>query len=126
MLRFSCFIAFLVAIACTPPANAQTNLSFRSDGETIITPGLPFQGERITRIYHKLIDGTEISREEHETIARDTDGRFYDESKLISSGGKPLPDAGTFHLVADPVAHNTLTWSTVSKFASSSRLSPTT
>jgi hypothetical protein len=126
MLRFSCLTALLAALACTLPAAAQTNMSFRSDGETIITPGLPFQAERITRSYHKLTDGTEFSREEHETIARDADGRFYDESKLTSSGGKSLPDAGTFHLIADPVAHNTLTWSTFSKIASSSRLGPST
>jgi hypothetical protein len=35
-----------------------------------------------------------------ETIARDPDGRFYDESKLTASGGKALSDAGTFYLIA--------------------------
>jgi hypothetical protein len=116
--------ALLAILTCSLPSIAQTGMSFRSDGETIITPGLPFQAERVTRSYHKLTDGTEISREEHETIARDADGRFYDESKLTSSGDKPLPDAGTFHLIADPVAHTTLSWSTLSQVATSSRLSP--
>jgi hypothetical protein len=101
-------------------------MSFRSDGETVLTPGLPFQAERVTRIYHKLVDGNEISREEHETIARDADGRFYDESRLTSSGDKPLPNAGIFHLVADPVAHTTLTWSTFSQVALTGRLNPST
>lgn len=125
MLRSLCLTVLLAALACTIPVVAQTGMSFRSDGETVTTPGLPFQAERTTRIYHKLIDGNEISREEHETIARDDDGRFYDESKLTSSGGKPLPNAGTFHLVADPVAHTTINWSTFSQVATSSHIGPT-
>jgi hypothetical protein len=99
-------------------------MMFRADGENILTPGASFQAERLTRIHHKLIDGNEISREEHETIARDADGRFYDESQLTTSGGKPLPNSGVFHLVADPVAHTILSWSTLSQTALSSPLNP--
>ena len=112
----------LAALACTFPLPAQTSMSFRSDGETVITPGLPFQAERVTRVYHKMLDGNEISREEHETIARDADGRYYNESKLTSSGGKPLPNSGIFHLVIDPTGHTTLTWSTFSQVALSGRI----
>jgi hypothetical protein len=101
---------------------AQTTMSFRTDGETVLTPGLPFQAERITRVQHKLLDGNEISREEHETIARDADGRYYNESKLTSSGGNSLPNTGIFHLVIDPTTHTTLTWSTFSQVALSGRI----
>lgn len=124
MLQHLRLIAILASLVCSLPLAAQTTMSFRSDGENVLAPGLPFQAERVTRIEHKLIDGNEISSEEHETIARDADGRFYDESILTSSGANPLPNAGLFHLVADPVAHTTLTWSTFSQVAISGRLSP--
>jgi len=122
MLRHLRLMAILAALVCSLPLAAQITMSFRSDGENVLAPGQPFQAERVTRIEHKLIDGNQISSEEHETIARDADGRFYDESILTSSGAKPLPNAGLFHLIADPVAHTTLTWSTFSQIATSGRL----
>jgi hypothetical protein len=113
---------FLILLAYTLPLAAQITMTSRSDGENVLTPGLPFLAERVTHIDHKLIDGNEISSEEHEVIARDADGRFYDMSMLTSSSAKPLPNAGTFVIVADPVTHTTLSWSTFSKIVTSRQL----
>ena len=99
-------------VLTTPSLLAQTMTSISSSGETVLTPGLPFQAERITHFSRTLSNGTQILKETHETIARDEQGRFYDASTTTHSGGRPSASTTVSYELADPVAGKMVNWST--------------
>lgn len=104
---------------------AQQSISFSQTGETVTTPGSPFQAERVTSTSRTLPDGTLILYEESEALARDSEGRFYDESKQTSVGGLPPKQSNLFHALVDPVAKTAITWNSLSQRANMNRLTPT-
>jgi hypothetical protein len=102
-----CLLAFTAS-----PLLAQTATLIGGSGETVITPGLPFQAERITHFSRTLSNGTQILKETHETLARDEQGRFYDASTTTRSGGQPSTSTTVSYELADPVAGKMSNWST--------------
>jgi hypothetical protein len=86
---------------------------------------MPFHAERVTRMERKLADGSDQSREVHETIDRDAQGRLFVESKVVASGGVPPAHPLIFHLFIDPVEHVSTSWSTASTTAMKQSLSRT-
>jgi hypothetical protein len=97
--------------------SAQTMTSIRGSGETIILPNMPFHAERVTHMERKLSDNSVQSREEHETIDRDSAGRVFVESRIVTSGGVPSAKPIIMHLLIDPVARTFTNWSTASTTA---------
>jgi hypothetical protein len=115
-------LAVLVPLA-PAPAVGQTSVSF-GDPKTpnVLTPGVPFQGERVTKTTMRLQGGSLLVREEHELLGRDADGRFFDESFQPAVSGK------TDHhfIVADPIAKRELSWMQGATTASANPLQPST
>jgi len=97
--------------------SAQTMTSYSESGETIILPNLPFHAEQVSHLERSLPDGNLQSREVHESINRDSEGRVLIESKVISSGGSTNSKPNVFYELVDPVAHVSTTWSTLSNTA---------
>ncbi len=124
-MRSNPFFCLILGLVSTPIL-AQSSISFSQTGETVATPGSPFQAERISRTSRTLSDGNQILQEQHETIARDSQGRFYDESKQTSSGGIPKDQPNVFHVLIDPVAMTSTSWNTLSNNGNVQHLSPTT
>jgi hypothetical protein len=124
-MRFNLSILLCFSAASTA-LFAQVGTSYSQNGETVVTSGIPFRAERVTHISRTLSDGNEISQEQHEAIARDAEGRFYDESRLTSSGGHPPSKANLFYLVIDPVAHTSSNWNTLSNNGTMQHLALTT
>lgn len=119
-------LAITLLFALIPVAlPSQTMTSISESGETDILRNMPFHAERVTRMERKLADGSDQSREVHETIDRDTEGRIFVESKIVSSGGTAPVKANIFHVFIDPVAHASTSWSTVSTTAMSQPISQT-
>lgn len=117
--------AVLLLFAIIPVAlPSQTMTSISESGGSDILPNLPFHAERVTHMERKLADGSGQSRETHEIIDRDTDGRIFVESNIISSGGAPPAKSNTFHVLIDPVARTFTSWNTVSTTAMSQALNP--
>ena len=111
-------LAVALLFACLPAGlTSQTMTSISESGPTDILPNMPFHAERVTTMERKLADGSIQSRAVHETIDRDSDGRLFVESRLATSGGTPPAKALVFHLLIDPVAHLSTTWSTASTTA---------
>jgi hypothetical protein len=110
-------LAFPVALS------AQTMSSYSESGETIILPNLPFHAERVTHLERRLADSTLQSREVHETIDRDSEGRVLIESKVINSGGSLNSKPNVFHELLDPVERVSTTWSTLSNTATTQTFS---
>lgn len=102
----------------------QTSVTFGDPKvPNVLTAGVPFRGERVTKTAVRLQDGTLLVREEHELLGRDADGRFFDESFQPSASG----EAGKHHfIVADPIAKRELAWTEGATTASSSPLQPST
>lgn len=118
--------AALAALAPLVLARAagQTSVSFGDlKVPNVLTPGTPFQGERVTKTTVRLQDGSLLVREEHELLGRDADGRFFDESFQPTASG----DAANHHfLIADPVAKREVTWTEGSMNAIGTPLQPST
>jgi hypothetical protein len=126
MSRESGWIAAVLAVLALPaltPAAAQTSESFGDPkAPNVLTPGAPFQGERVTKTTMRLQDGSLLVREEHELLGRDADGRFFDESF------QPAALGNTAHhfIVADPIAKRGVNWTEGSTTASVNPLQATT
>ena len=112
--RFPLSLAVL-SMVLPAPAVAQT---FLSTGPTVTNSGAPFQAERVGRVVQKLVDGTTITREVRGRMARDSEGRVYEEEQ--DQTNKIM-----YFVVLDPVKHVQLKWSSSSKTATSMGL-PTT
>lgn len=120
-MRIVFYLSVFLCIT-SAPLIAQQSISFSQTGETVTTPQSPFQAERVTRTSRTLPDGTLILYEEHETLARDSEGRFYDESKQTSVGGLPPKQSNLFHILIDPMAKTAITWNSLSQKANMDRL----
>ncbi len=118
--RLALLACILTPLACS----AQLSMNFRSEGLNFATPGIPFQAERITHSTQTLPDGNTIVRAEHEILARDNDGRLYDESQALAPDGTPATGATVLHVIIDPVAKRILQWNSKSKSVLSQVLPP--
>ena len=99
-------MAVLVPLALVR-AMGQTSISFGDPvAPNVLTPGAPFQGERVTKTTMRLQDGTMLVREERELMGRDTDGRFFDESYEPASSGEAIHH----FILADPLAKREVSW----------------
>lgn len=93
------------------PLLAQTMTSIAGTGETVLIPGAPFQAERVTHLSRSLSNGTQILKEAHENLARDSQGRFYDASQTTKSGGQSSTSPAISYELADPVVGKMSNWS---------------
>lgn len=121
--RVAVVTALLVALAGARSVG-QTSVSFGDPkAPNVLTPGAPFQGERVTKTTMRLQDGSVLVREEHELLGRDADGRFFDESFQPTAPG----EAAVHHfVVADPIAKQEVGWTEGSTTAFGSPLQPST
>jgi hypothetical protein len=110
-LRIPLILLFSLVTALLP---AQTSTFYGTSGESVILPDMPFHAERVTHAERKLADDTIESREQHETIDRDSSGRVLVESTVLSSGGIPTAKPSVFHELLDPVAGTSYNWNTLS------------
>jgi TonB family protein len=101
----------LAALIFALPALAFTQ-TFLSTGPTVTIAGAPFQAQRVARVVQKLFDGTTITREVRGRMARDSEGRVYEEEQ--DQTNKIM-----YVVVLDPVSHIQLKWSSSSKTATS-------
>jgi hypothetical protein len=123
-LRTPLFGLLIMFSAC---ALAQVSLRFSSTGVSLTTPGAPFQAERVTRTVQHLSDGSALTREMHETLSRDADGRFVDESRLtLPAHGSGGAENKSFFVLADPAAKRVLEWAAGATTAASYPLNSTT
>jgi hypothetical protein len=108
-------LAVLISLVAAQ-AVGQTSVSFGDPkAPNVLTPNVPFQGERVTKTSMRLQDGSVLVREEHELLGRDADGRFFDESFQPGTSG----EAAYHHfIVADPIAKREVTWTERSTMAS--------
>lgn len=104
-------------------AGAQVSSSMGSNGPNLLTANAPFNAERVTRTSLRLQDGAVMTREEHELIGRDAEGRLFDDSFLAPQTGAK---AAHFYLIADPVAKRRTTWNDLGKTGFRDVLSSTT
>jgi hypothetical protein len=114
-------LTFVVLCIFLPALAAQ---DWTTSGPTITIAHAPFQGERVGRTVRKLADGTTIIHEVKGRIARDTDGRVYEEQQQTAVyGDKALP-AGPMHVsIIDPVKHLQMRWEASPKIVTVSPIS---
>ncbi|HEY4837804.1 MAG TPA: hypothetical protein VIH72_04310 [Candidatus Acidoferrales bacterium] len=114
-------LTFLVLCIFLPALAAQ---DWTASGPTITVAHAPFQGERVGRTVRELADGTTIIHEEKGRIARDSDGRVYEEQQQTAVfGDKALPTGPMHAAVIDPVKHFQMRWESSPKIVTVSPIS---
>lgn len=118
MMAMKSWSFLLALLLLTVPATGfcQLSITIGSKDANLLTPGLPFQAERVTRTESHLGNGTIIRKELHEAISRDFAGRIFDEFQVVSRSDAAEPAE---RIIADPIKSRYFRWTVNGKTVSS-------